>query len=112
MPFPLDRFSTLRPYLFHLTAGGNVDQIRESAVLKPARTLYCEGGRADRVPVRRIKHEVIKINGGIVWVRDQSPLHSGAIDFEDGWNIARLVGTSINTSSSGPAASRGLFNQV
>jgi hypothetical protein len=91
MPFRLDRFSALRPYLYHLTAATNIDRIRETRALKPASTLFRESGQINRRPNRRTDHEPLVVNGRTIWIRDQKPLHQGAIEFELGWDITRLV---------------------
>jgi hypothetical protein len=41
--------------------------------------------------VRRDSSRTIRFNKHRILIRDQKPLHEGAIDFEPGWDLARLV---------------------
>ena|SRR5579872_120730 len=91
MAFTLDSFVAVRPYLFHLTAQGNLNRILATHVLEPAATLMKIGGwNAPRVAPRR-SHQSVEIDGYVVWVRDQHPLHEKNIGFEDGWNLPRFL---------------------
>ena len=91
MPFDLNRFAQLRPNLFHLTAAQNLDGIRATGSLQSASKLFGRAKAQNLRSVRRRGHEALRIEGRIVIVRDQKPLHCGAIVFDEGWNMARLV---------------------
>lgn len=87
----LSEFSSLRPLLFHLTAAENLDRIRADSKLLSAATLLLSAHRGDLLSERRREHVAIMTRGARVHIRDQRPLHSGAIEFQSGWDLARLV---------------------
>jgi hypothetical protein len=63
----------------------------ESMQLDCANTVFRKAGRPELATQRRARHMVLVVGGSEVRVRDQSPLHEGNIDFESGWDFARLV---------------------
>lgn len=79
------------PNLFHLTAAANLARITRTRSLTPASELMLAAGREDLLSVRRPTHVAIAVEGEAVSIRDQKPLHAGHIDFDDGWDLARLV---------------------
>jgi hypothetical protein len=91
MSFRLDRFSVLRPYLFHLTATANLRRIRRQRELRAAAGLFREAGFIEDSSKRRVDHRYLNIDGDVVMVRDQKPLHRGAIEFASHWDMARWV---------------------
>lgn len=88
MPLNLHRLAILRPYLYHLTAQQNLTRIRSTGELRCATALLDEAGLPHHSRVRRKDH--LELSTGIL-VRDQKPLLSGAIAFEEGWGIERFV---------------------
>ncbi len=91
MPFTPNQFMKTRPWLFHLTATGNVDRILSDNQIHPASTLLNAAGRQDLLSVRRRDSEEIAIHGRRVHVRDQKPLHAGSTLLQGGWTFERLV---------------------
>ena len=87
----LQRFSKLRTYLFHLTARANLCSIAADGALHPAAAILQQAKRPDLLAVRRLRHELVRLSQSVVQVRDQAPLHSGAISFEPGWGLAKWV---------------------
>ena len=85
MPFTIEEFVALRPYLYHLTARANLPTIRKGGRLESAERLLVRGGHKHLVTQRRPDCVTIVIDGATVIVRDQRPLYRGNIDFEDGW---------------------------
>jgi hypothetical protein len=77
MSFRLDRFSVLRPYRFHLTATANLRRIRRQRELRAAAGLFREAGFIEDSSKRRVDHRYLNIDGDVVMVRDQKPLHRG-----------------------------------
>ena len=96
MPFVFDDFANQRPYLYHLTSTDNLNRIRATRTLQSAAELMRSAGRLDLLRVRRRQSMEINIDGAAIMLRDQFPLRAGHIDFEDGWDIDRLV-ESINS---------------
>ena len=91
MPFTLDRFIELRPFLFHLTATDNLNRIVEVRVLQPAKELLAIGGWSTPQTAPRRAHKPVEIDGHTVWIRDQRPLHAGHIAFDEGWDLPRFL---------------------
>lgn len=91
MAFALQRLLELRPYLFHLTAKSNLSSIARTQTLRSAALLLDEAGLKEQSSQRRLDHLNIRQGHDSVQIRDQKPLIEGAIAFENGWNIARLV---------------------
>jgi hypothetical protein len=87
----IDRFVASAPFLYHLTSGCNLNRIRETRRLESAAMLFAAAGQASLVGQRRRGHHVIPLGGALLQLRDQVPLHEGAIDFETGWDLARFV---------------------
>jgi len=84
-------YQNTRPYLYHLTDSLNLLHIRETKRLYPAATLMESAGRKDLLRVRRRAHERVTIGKTVIMVRDQAPLHRGAIGFEDGHTFDEFV---------------------
>jgi hypothetical protein len=91
MPFTLPQLVSCRPFLYHLTASTNLPGIAESLRLQCANSLLAEAGRIHQSSVRRLHHLPVLRNGRTTHLRDQTPLIEGAIEFEDGWDLARFV---------------------
>ncbi len=91
MPFALHRLLQCRPYLFHLTAASNLESISRTLLLRSANELLAEAGLKHRSSRRRLTHLATQHGGESVHIRDQAPLIEGAISFEDGWDMPRLV---------------------
>jgi len=91
MPFALHRLLQCRPYLFHLTAASNIASISRTLLLRSANELLAEAGLKHQSSERRLAHLSAPQVDGSVHIRDQAPLIEGAISFEDGWDMPRLV---------------------
>lgn len=83
MPFSLDTFAKLRPVLWHLTYEDNLPAIQASGRLLSAERLRVQAGAAAHEG-KRAEAQHLVLNGRPVILRDQQPLHSGNIAFEDG----------------------------
>lgn len=89
----IDAFLKLRPFAYHTTALTNLDRIRRTRTIESARRLFELAGRGGdpRLRERRRGPTPLPIDGELVSIRDQDPLHPGAIAFEAGWDLPRLV---------------------
>jgi hypothetical protein len=87
----LAHYLRLRPRLFHLTARGNLDLIRDRNELLPASVLMAEAQCTQRLCVRRRTAEIVRVEGHEVNLRDQAPLHRGNIRFQGGWSFEEFV---------------------
>lgn len=87
----LPTLAASRPFLYHLTAAGNVSRIRRKRRLYSAAQLFDSAGRVDLIRVRRRQHETIRIDGEDVTIRDQAPLHRGNVKLGSGWAFEDLV---------------------
>ena len=91
MAFALQRLIELRPHLYHLTAASNLSSIVKTKSLRSADLLLADAGMMEQSSQRRLDHLNFRHGHDSVQIRDQKPLIEGAIDFEEGWNISRLV---------------------
>ena len=91
MAFTIEKFTSLRPYLYHLTYGANLNRIRRESALVSAATLLRAANDPHRNRERRKGAMRVRVDGDTVVIRDQDPLHKGAIDFMDGFTFEELV---------------------
>ncbi len=91
MSFSLPQLVRCRPYLFHLTAAGNLSSIVRTREFRCSNVLLAEAGLTSQSSQKRIAHLGISTSHGSTLLRDQRPLIEGAIAFEDGWDMARFV---------------------
>lgn len=88
----LSQFTKLRPYLYHTTAQGNLERIHAEKRLRSAAALVKAAGSDLSLSERRPTSVVLTFEyGADVTLRDQRPLHAGAIEFEGGWTLPTLV---------------------
>jgi hypothetical protein len=91
MAFALAQFLRYRPHLYHLTAVENLKSIVSAQKLRCANALLKEAGLLQQAVLRREEHLRLRTNEGTMLIRDQKPLVSGAIEFEEGWDLMRFV---------------------
>jgi hypothetical protein len=83
----------LRPFVFHTTASANLEGIRLTRTIDSTRRILALAGRVEDPLLRERRREsvAVAIDGREVSIRDQKPLHVGAIAFEQDWDLARFV---------------------
>lgn len=91
MPFILDRYSRIRPFLYHLTARENIERIRTSRRIDSTTALLAAAANEEGVRIRRTATTPISIGSDQVLLRDQAPLYRGNIEFTDGWELEDFV---------------------
>lgn len=91
MAFSLERFAEVRPYLYHLTATGNLGQVRARRCLESTAALLNQAGQPALLHQRRSGHHTINVNGVAVSLRDQAPLYAGNIEFDAGWTFPQVI---------------------
>jgi hypothetical protein len=92
VPFKLSRLVALRPVLFHLTRPENLEAIRARRQLVCAAELFAEAGEMHRVREHRgVRPVPLRVGGHAVLINDQRPLRADWIDFDNGWDLARLI---------------------
>jgi hypothetical protein len=91
MPFSIEEYVELRPFLYHVTARENLPRLRRTRTLQPARTLLEHAGRLDWLRLRRAHSLPAVVEGETVVLKDQRPLIEANIQFEGGWSVADLV---------------------
>ncbi len=91
MPFSLEEYVELRPYLFHTTSHGNGKLITATRRLTPAAEFLGAAGRSDLLRQRRVEGVSMPTPSGSVLLRDQRPLIAANIAFEGGWTVGDLV---------------------
>jgi hypothetical protein len=89
--FSLKQFAKARPYLYHLTATGNLVRIRALRCLESSEVLLNHIAQPTLLQQRRTNHLAITVGGVTVSLRDQAPLYEGNIEFEAGWTFPQVV---------------------
>jgi hypothetical protein len=92
----LEKFITLRPYLYHLTDEANIESILNSRVLKSAKRLCEEAAienAEDILRTRRIGHLEISGKNINAKLRDQDPLFQKIVEknLDGGWSFSDFV---------------------
>ena len=92
MPFTLDRYSEVRPFLYHLTDRRNVECIRSARRIQSTAALLGSAPNS-REHLRTRRNEGIPVfaDGETAFLRDQAPLYERNIEFMDGWGLEDLV---------------------
>src|SRR4051794_16687749 len=91
MSFHLDKFSKLRPFLYHLTSVSNLGRMLRTRRIESAATLMRLARRDDLIAVRRRDHVLVAIDGEEITIRDQAPLHQGNMALGGGWTFGDFV---------------------
>lgn len=91
MPISQASLVKLRPYLFHLTATGNVERILRHRRIESAIALLGAAGRRDLARQRRRAHVHVEVDGVRIQLRDQAPLHPGNMALDGGWTFEDFV---------------------
>ena len=91
MPFTLDTYAGLRPYLYHLTARANLPRVRAGRALESAASLAAQADQSAILAARRATQVPLTVGGAQVMLRDQSPLHARNMQLEDGWTFERFL---------------------
>jgi len=92
----VNRYSEIRPYLYHLTDRSNLDYIRESKVLFCAAELMRRARCRDLLRTQRQNHEPIEVSGSTVSLRDQKPLRKGNMELTGGFRFEDFL-ESLNS---------------
>ena len=92
MSLSVDDVARLRPFLYHLTSQENISRIRSLARLESAERLLIRAGRPDWLNARRIGPRLLNVGEDCVRLGHQDFLHEGAIAFESGWDLGKLIG--------------------
>lgn len=87
----IDRLCALRPFLFHLTDARNLPRIQAEEALWSADRILRRAKREDRLDRRRPDPLEVLVEGQVVRIRDQAPLHAGNIAFVEGYGMADFV---------------------
>ena len=77
MAFEIERFISIRPFLYHLTAAENLVHLRASRLMATPAELMKQTGRIDLLRAKRSQHEQILLGGKEIILRDQKPLREG-----------------------------------
>ena len=91
MAFNLEQFIRLRPYLYHLTYSANVNRIVKEARLYAAGALIAKANENGLSGIRRTVPIDVHVDGDRIKLRDQKPLHRGAVQLGGGWAFEDLV---------------------
>lgn len=87
----IKKFTSLRPYLYHLTHSQNVSFIQSDGILHSTSELISRSDDRGLLRRRCLDHHTIKVSQREIVIRDQAPLHQGPIQLDDGWSYEDLV---------------------
>lgn len=105
--FTISRFTSCRPYAYHLTSSTNLASIRDSGHIHSASALMSFAQRLDLLRYRRLNHVSLRVGNFEARLRDQAPLHAANIKFADGWQLENLVEVLNNLVFFWPGTARG-----
>lgn len=86
-----EKFTKLRPYLYHLTATMNIGRILRLRRLDCAATLLEAGKRNGLLRERRMQGFIVCVDDQKVHIRDQKPLHPKNMKLTDGRTFERWL---------------------
>ncbi len=86
-----EKFISLRPALYHLTARSNLARIQRERRLYPAADLFKTARRNELSRKRRKGSLTLPIESERVLIRDQDPLHEGNCGLAPGFSFEDLV---------------------
>lgn len=92
MSLSVSDFARLRPFLYHLTTHENIARIRSTARLESAEQLLIRAERTNSLKARRVGHMLVNVEGHSIRLGHQDFLHAGAIAFDAGWDLEKLIG--------------------
>jgi len=90
MSFKLEEFIRRRPFLYHLTTQSNIASIKSAGELYSATTLIQSAGRERSLRTKRAISVRLTVNGLVITLRDQEPLHAGNIQLQHGWTFGDI----------------------
>lgn len=93
MPFNIERFANIRPFLYHLTSSDNLAHICSSRAIAPAIEWMKRAGRLDLLRQRRTRHEPLLVDDFEILLRDQKPLIKNNIAYAPDYTFEELVET-------------------
>lgn len=91
MAFDRDSFARAFPTLWHVTSATNWPRIAATRSLQSAASLMRAAGDTAWLERRREAAVPLTVGTEVVWLRDQAPLHEGAVRLEGGWTFPQLV---------------------
>jgi len=91
MPFSIEDFVKLRPYLYHLTSEVNLGLIGRTSCLFSASYWMQRGDCEHLCRQKRLQHASLVIEGEEIVIRDQSPLYEGKMKLEGGFIFADFI---------------------
>ncbi len=91
MPFEIETFPNVRPYLYHLTSRENLPAIRKGMNLRSAVSIASAGGVGGTLESRRKTSVQITVDGSVLNIRDQGPLYEGNMLLAPGWTFGDVL---------------------
>lgn len=86
-----EKFTKLRPYLYHLTAARNIGRILRLRRLDCAATLLKAGKRPELIQERRKQGCIVCVDSQQIHIRDQEPLHRENMKLPDDWTFEKWL---------------------
>src|ERR1041385_4202866 len=91
MPFTLEQYASLRPFLYHVTARENLARLGHTRCLETASAILRAAGREDLLRARRPSPVTITAGGDAIVLKDQRPLVAANLMFTADWQFDDFV---------------------
>ena len=91
MPFDIDEFARLRPYLYHVSDRGNLPVLRATRQLRTAASLIRSAHRLEWLNLRRAEPVRLATPDGTIVLKDQRPLIAANIELTAEWSLGEFV---------------------
>lgn len=80
MPFQIEGFIKLRPFVYHVTHRDNIPRLRKMRLVEPASNMLQACGKEELIRKKREEVVLLQIDGHRVVINDQAPLNSKNIE--------------------------------
>jgi hypothetical protein len=91
MPFDIDEFTRLRPYVFHVSDRTNLPALRSTRRLRTAANLIRSANRPEWLVLRRTDPVHLATPDGLVVLKDQRPLIAANMVLTAEWSLGEFV---------------------
>lgn len=91
MPFQLDEFIRLRPFLYHVTCRENLQALRMHRCIHTTLSLLDAANRLDLADIRRENYLPLDTPFGRLILKDQRPLIEANVQLAQEWDFAAYV---------------------
>jgi hypothetical protein len=91
MPFSINEFARLRPYLYHVSDSANLPVLRATRRLRTAASLIRSANRPEWLNMRRAEAVHLQTPDGLAVLKDQRPLIAANMELMAEWSLGEFV---------------------